>query len=126
MRDGTKTAKAPAMLTERHDYSCSRDCCEGVFMNEHCGEPRYPDALEGRYANLFKIGHNAVEFVIDFGQFFPESEVQVHTRIITGPIYAKALLDTLRESIESYEQSFGMIPRDGRENRMHLEQGPPE
>ena len=95
-------------------------------MKEQGGEPRCPDALEGRYANLFKIGHNAVEFVIDFGQFFPESEVQVHTRIITGPIYAKALLDTLSESIKSYEQSFGMIPRDGRENRMHLERSQPE
>jgi len=24
--------------------------------------------LEGRYANYFQVGHNAVEFVLDFGQ----------------------------------------------------------
>jgi hypothetical protein len=30
-------------------------------------------------------------------------------RIITTPIYARALLKTLGESIEQYEQTFGTI-----------------
>lgn len=65
---------------------------------------------EGRYANYFKVGHNAVEFLLDFGQFYPESErAQLHTRIITNPIYAKALFETLGESIARYEQTFGAI-----------------
>lgn len=69
--------------------------------------------LEGRYANYFKVGHNAFEFVLDFGQLFPESTgSQLHTRIITSPIYAKTLLETLRESIEQYEETFGSI-REG-------------
>ncbi len=68
---------------------------------------------EGRYANYFKVGHNAFEFLLDLGQFYPESaEPQIHTRIITSPIYAKALSGILRESIEQYEQTFGVIPTE--------------
>jgi len=66
--------------------------------------------LEGRYANYFKVGHNYFEFVLDFGQFYPEGkEEQLHTRIITSPIYAKAVLETLRESVELYERTCGVI-----------------
>jgi len=73
-------------------------------------------ALEGRYANYFKVGHNAFEFLFDFGQFYPEAEhARLHTRIITSPIYAKALLETLRESIDRYEQIFGAIPKEDKE-----------
>ena len=68
------------------------------------------DHLQGRYTNYFKVGHNAFEFVLDFAQFYPESDkAQLHTRIITSPIYAKALLETLRESIARYEQTFGTV-----------------
>lgn len=67
--------------------------------------------LEGRYANYFKIGHNAFEFVLDAGQFYPESEeAELCARIITPPIYAKTLLKTLQGAIEHYEQTFGVIP----------------
>ena len=69
-----------------------------------------PSKLDGLYSNFFKVGHNVFVFMLDFGQFYPESEeVQLHTRIITSPIYAKALLETLQESIASYEQTFGPI-----------------
>ena len=69
--------------------------------------------IEGRYANYFKVGYNAVEFLFDFGQFYPEGEkAQLHTRIITGPVYAKALLETLRESLDRYEQTFGTVGGD--------------
>ncbi len=70
-------------------------------------------SLEGRYANYFTIGHNAFEFLLDFGQFYREDkEAQLHTRIITSPIYAKALFELLRESIDRYEQTFGAIPKE--------------
>jgi hypothetical protein len=72
---------------------------------------------EGRYANCFLVGHNAYEFVLDFGQFYPErGEPQFHTRIITNPGYAKALLETLLESIQRYEQTFGDIPQEKNTN----------
>jgi hypothetical protein len=67
--------------------------------------------LEGRYANWFQIGHNAFEFLVDFGQNYPEtSEMHIHTRIIMSPIYAKALLDLLHTAIQQYEESHGPIP----------------
>ncbi len=67
--------------------------------------------LEGRYANYFKIGYNAFEFIFDFEQFYSEGkkEGQRYTRIITSPVYAKRLLETLQESIEQYEKSHGEI-----------------
>ena len=66
--------------------------------------------IEGRYANYFEIGHNAFEFVLDFGQYFPETDqAKLYTRIITSPCYAKELSETLQESIGRYEEIFGII-----------------
>lgn len=69
------------------------------------------EKLEGRYANTFKVGQNAFEFVIDFGQSYVDGEKEYfHTRIVTSPYYANILLKTLKDSIETYEQTFGTIP----------------
>ena len=69
--------------------------------------------VEGRYANYFKVGHNAFEFLLDFGQLYAESQrAQFHTRIITNPICAKSLLGILGQSLERYEQTFGALPRE--------------
>lgn len=66
--------------------------------------------LEGRYANYFKVGYNAFEFLLDFGQHYSENEeAELYIRIITSPCYAKSLLETLKLSIERYEESFGPI-----------------
>ena len=82
-------------------------------MNYKREPPQDAGKLEGRYANYFKVGHNAFEFVLDFGQFYLESEkAELCTRIITPPIYAKTLLKILRESIERHEQAFGVIPSE--------------
>jgi hypothetical protein len=68
------------------------------------------EELHGQYANYFKVGHNAAEFVIDLGQFYSgNGAARLHTRIVTGPTYAKALLELLRESIGEYESSHGEI-----------------
>ena len=66
--------------------------------------------IEGRYANYFKVGYNALEFVLDFGQYYPETEkAELYTRIITNPCYAKSLYETLRDAIHQYEKAFGAI-----------------
>lgn len=79
-------------------------------MNQEGENSLGSGSLEGRYANYFTVGHNAFEFLLDFGQFYHEDkQAQLHTRIITSPIYAKALFEILRESIEQYEQTFGAI-----------------
>ena len=69
--------------------------------------------LEGRYANYFKVGYNAFEFVIDFGQSYSENDqTELCARIITGPAYAKNLLITLQSAIDRYEQNYGEIKSD--------------
>ena len=66
--------------------------------------------LEGRYANYVKVGHNAYEFVLDFGQIFrAEQKPVLYQRIVTSPAYAKAFLHTLEESVQQFEAKFGPI-----------------
>ena len=82
-------------------------------MNQHNEPPQEAGEIEGRYANYFQIGHNAFEFLLDFGQCYAESpRARFHTRIITSPMSAKSLLGVLRQSLERYEQTFGAIPRE--------------
>ena len=77
---------------------------------EHCQDASQLQGKYAKYANYFKVGHNALEFVIDFGQFYVDNgEVRLHTQIVTNPTYAKAMLETLRESIDQHERAFGTI-----------------
>lgn len=62
------------------------------------------------YANYFEVGHNPYEFLIDFGQFRPESsEVTLHTRIAVGPVHAKLLARILQDAVCRYEADNGPI-----------------
>lgn len=79
-------------------------------MSQCWDEPRNARPPEARYANYVKIGHNAHEFLLDFGQLYPDiDEAHLHTRIVTSPIYARGLLETLQESLDRYERAFGSI-----------------
>jgi hypothetical protein len=67
--------------------------------------------LEARYANYFQVGHNAFEFLIDFGQMVEGgTDAQVNLRVVTSPVYVKLLLRTLGNAVLAYEESFGAIP----------------
>ena len=90
---------------------CKERRFPGALMNRE-GEPsKQGDQIEGRYANFFQVGHTAFEFLIDFGQSYPDGrEEQLHTRIVTSPTYAKELLRLIRDSIEQYERTYGQIP----------------
>ena len=76
--------------------------------------PKYgldADCLEGRYANHFQVGYNAFEFLLEFGQsYLEDKQAQLHTRIVTTPVYAKDLLTILQGAIARYEASVGSIP----------------
>lgn len=62
-------------------------------MSSEGKESQLTEALEGRSANSFRIGYNAYEFYLDFGQIpLHGEETQFHTRIIAAPVYAKAFL----------------------------------
>jgi hypothetical protein len=67
--------------------------------------------LEGRYANFFRVGHNAYEFIIDFGQVYENDArpEKIHSRIVTSPAYARGLLKTLQDAIVLHEAKFGRI-----------------
>lgn len=68
------------------------------------------EGAEGRYANYFKAGHNAFEVILEFAQYYEgDPEPRVHTRIVTGPAYAKTFLEVLRDSLERYESVYGPI-----------------
>ena len=69
-----------------------------------------PKRLEGRYANYFEVGHNSCEFIFDFGQYHPENEdAHMHTRIVTGPVYAKLLAELLKAAVDRFESANGSI-----------------
>lgn len=83
-----------------------------TVMNSETKEPQDNNEPNGRYANYFTVGHNAFEFLFDFGQTYSQGRpASLHTRIITTPVYAKSLLGLLQESIDQYEQLFGTIPK---------------
>jgi hypothetical protein len=58
---------------------------------------------EGRYANYFQIGHNAFEFLVEFGQ----QEGKIHTRIYLSPPHARILSDLLANTLAEHERIFG-------------------
>jgi hypothetical protein len=69
--------------------------------------------LEGHYANCFKVGYNAFEMVIDFGQIAGEGrQARLTARVLTNPRSAKALCETLRQTVEEYERTFGVIQEE--------------
>jgi hypothetical protein len=66
---------------------------------------------KGLYANYFEIGHTAFEVVIDFGQKYEGKDgPPCHTRIVTSPVYAEALLQTLTDALDRYRHRFGKRP----------------
>jgi hypothetical protein len=81
-----------------------------MFSDHDEGERSAEKALEGKYSNYFEIGHNAFEFLLDFGQKYSGgAQERIHSRIIMGPSYAKELLNLLEKSIDEHERAFGMI-----------------
>jgi hypothetical protein len=71
-------------------------------------------SIEGQYANYLRIGSNAVEFVLDFGQQVAgDSPPEIVIRVFTTPALAKEFLRVLQESVDSYEAMRGPIQARG-------------
>ena len=89
------------------------DAASRGMMSTHDNKFTEVAGGEARYANFFKIGYNAFEFVLAFGQSYAELEQeQVHTRLVMGPGYAKELLRVLHQSLANYERDFGTIKEE--------------
>jgi hypothetical protein len=72
--------------------------------------PRRRKVPLAAYANYFEVGHNAFEFLIDFGQYQPEADaVTMHSRMATGPVHAKLLAGLLADAIARFEAEHGTI-----------------
>jgi hypothetical protein len=79
-------------------------------MRHRDQDPEKGCLLTGRYSNYFEVGHNAFEFLLDFGQhYFEEPEARMHTRIITSPVFAKRLVEVLNRALAAYEQTHGRL-----------------
>jgi hypothetical protein len=63
---------------------------------------------EGRYANFFQIGHNAFEFLIEFGQH-ESGDSAIHTRIYVSPQHAQMLANLMLDTLQQHERIFGKI-----------------
>ena len=82
-------------------------------MSEDYSNPEDGDLLEGRYANYFAVGQNALEFLLDFGQAYDENKKpQIHTRIITSPTYAKAFLKVLGDAVSAHEKNYSSADKN--------------
>jgi hypothetical protein len=67
-----------------------------------------------RYVNYFEVGHNAYEFLVDFGQYQPDTEgVVFHTRIALGPTHAKLLAEMLSQALNRHETEHGPVAAPG-------------
>lgn len=79
-------------------------------MSDHPPSGNEGANLVAGYANYFEVGHNAYEFLIDFGQINPQGgTISINTRIAMGPTHAKLLTRLLSGSIREYEEQFGPI-----------------
>jgi hypothetical protein len=79
-----------------------------------------PELLEARYANHFTVGHNAYEFLFEFGQFHfdpargEDDRARIPIiRIVMGPPIAKVFLLTMRNAIRQYEDAHGALDESG-------------
>lgn len=80
-------------------------------MPEQFAYPNANDFLLAGYANYFEVGHNAFEFLIDFGQIDPRSgDVNISSRLALGPTHAKLFARLLQGAIEKFEDEYGLIP----------------
>jgi hypothetical protein len=79
-------------------------------MDQQSEHPREESDLQGQYANYYRVGFNAFEFVVDFGQVYEgQAHPQLHTRIVTSPVYAKELLRILSSSVQDFERTYRII-----------------
>ena len=95
------------------DFEAGGKHCTKIVMSGENKDVQDNGQPNGRYANHFKVGHNAFEFVLDFGQNYAQAEpALLHTRIITTPAFAKIFSALIQESIDQHEQLFGTIPME--------------
>ena len=71
-----------------------------------------PALPAGAYVNLLQIMTAPSEIHLTFGQHGPGQTTGAHllSSLVTTPIHAKAMLRVLAETLENYEEKYGVIP----------------
>jgi hypothetical protein len=78
-------------------------------MPKGCSADDRPHIIAG-YANYFEVGHNAFEFLIDFGQIDPQSgAIRINSRLAVGPTHAKLFARLIGGAVTQYETQYGVI-----------------
>ena len=94
-------------------------------LNIEIGEKEW----EGVYSNFVIITHSASEFVLDFARVLPGApKAKVFSRLLMTPQHAKALLGTLENNIQKYENEHGKIklaPNDPAKGSIGFQTSPP-
>jgi len=68
------------------------------------------EIAEGVYSNLAIITHSPSEFVCDFVQMMPGvPKGKVRSRVIMTPQNAKRLLNAMKDNIQKFEETHGVI-----------------
>lgn len=90
-------------------------------MASNSDSSRKDNKIQGKYANYFAVGHNAYEFIFDFGQNYSENDqAELYTSIVTNPTHAKTLFELIHRSIAEYEQTHVLIENDADEHQGRL------
>ncbi len=86
---------------------------------------------EGFFSDSFSVLFNPHKFVFDFKQSTPKvstkkdgrkvESVVWHRPIIVDPILAKKMLTVLQKNVEKYEDRFGEIEINGKEQKDDVE-----
>lgn len=77
-------------------------------------DPKSGGLPPSAYVNLLRVGFNPAEFFLAFAQRAQSAhgggDAHLVAALVTAPVYAKAMLKALSESIDGYEKRFGEIP----------------
>ena len=88
------------------------------------------DNLKAVYANHFRIGYNAFEFVLDFGQLLLNADDgYFHTRVITSPEHLDRFLEVVINAAKQRragQPEFNMSPRTSKTAARLSESAPAE
>ena len=80
-------------------------------MDSTSEQPGDGQTVMAGYANYFEVGHNAFEFLIDFGQIDPYSgKFNIASRTAISPTHAKLLSGLLSSAVRQYEEQYEPIP----------------
>lgn len=79
----------------------------------------------GTYANLVMITHSPSEFILDFISMMPGvPKAKVVKRMVLTPDHAKRLVNALQDNIKRYEEQFGEIQTENKQDINMSYRGP--